>query len=196
MPADRLVEARDLLIGTTSDGERKYEIARPSYPVPNSLRHTFPCLHLKGCNFWFILTPSSDCYVDPPQPDHVERSRNGVPYASLVQFARAVLMQQLWPDISDFIDGMDLDVDWGVRNIGFDSLQKESVKFVERRNERLARHGCDGGLPVMNLEQVWRKKASPEAKEQRIEPMKKGRYFTRWRRFKHPEDPRTKDRPV
>jgi hypothetical protein len=46
------------------------------------------------------------------------------------------------------------------------------------------------------MEQLWSKSASKEAKERRIEPMKQGRYFTRWRRIRSPEDPRTKDRPV
>lgn len=40
-----------------------------------------------SCNFWFILVPSSDCFVDLSKANHVERSQNRVPYASMVQFA-------------------------------------------------------------------------------------------------------------
>lgn len=196
VPDDKLEAARQLVLSAETNGESKYEVARPPYPVPGSLRHTFPCFRLKGYNFWFILTPSWDCFVDPSHPDHVERSKNGVPYASLVQFARSVLVQKLWADISDFIDGMDLDVEWGELNIGFDSLQKESEEFARLRDERLKNHKCDGGFSPHDMGRIWREEASSEAKERRIEPMKKGRYLTRWRRIKSPEDPRTKDRPV
>jgi hypothetical protein len=127
----------------------------------------------------------------------VEKSRSGVPYASLVQFARSLLMQQLTADIADFIDGMDLTVDWGAQNIGFEALQEERAKFIESRNERAIvdadRHGW---LSPQDMERSWVEWASKEAKEKRIEPMKQGRYFTRWRRIRSPEDPRTKDRPV
>lgn len=127
----------------------------------------------------------------------MEKSRNGVPYASLVQFARSLLLQQMAADISDFIDGMDLTVDWGTQNIGFEALQKDSAGFIERRNEHATvDSGRYGFLSSQPLEQLWNEMASKEAKERRIEPMKQGRYFTRWRRIKSPEDPRTKDRPV
>lgn len=91
---------------------------------------------------------------------------------------------------------MDLDIEWGERNIGFDTLQDESVKFAKLRDTRLNSHNCGSGFSPQVMERIWRERASSEAKERRIEPMKKGRYFTRWRRIKSPEDPRTKDRPV
>ncbi|KAL2017937.1 hypothetical protein VTK56DRAFT_1529 [Thermocarpiscus australiensis] len=115
VPDDKLEAACQLLLRAERNGDTKYEVAKPPYPVPGSLRHTFPCFRLKGYNFWFILVPSSDCFVDPSRADHVERSKNGVPYASLVQFARSLLVQKLWADISDFIDGMDLTIEWGER---------------------------------------------------------------------------------
>lgn len=195
IPDDKLEAARHLLL--SADDSAKYEVAKPPPPIPSSRRHTFPCFRLKGYNFWFILVPSSDCFVDPSVADHVERSRNGVPYASLVQFARSLLLQQLIADIADLIDGMDLDIDWGVQNISFETLQEESVKFNELRNQRVTADGDGYGMRSPQvMEQLWSKRASKEAKEKRIEPMKQGRYFTRWRRIKSPEDPRTKDRPV
>jgi hypothetical protein len=165
--------------------------------VPWSLRHAFPCFRLRDYNFWFILLPSSDCFVDPSNPDHVERSRNGVPYASIVQFARSLLLQDMVADIADFVDGMDLDVEWGEKNIGFAALQEASGDFIECRNRRVQASGEDYGyLSPQVLKPVWDEKSSKEAKAKRIEPLKQGRYFTRWRRIKSPEDPRTKDRPV
>jgi hypothetical protein len=105
-------------------------------------------------------------------------------------------VQHLLADVCDFIDGMDLEIEWGERNIGFETLQEESVKFAELRDERLKSSGCGRGFSPQDMERIWRENASSEAKERRIEPMKKGRYFTRWRRIKYPQDPRTKDRPV
>ncbi|EAQ84259.1 hypothetical protein CHGG_10663 [Chaetomium globosum CBS 148.51] len=195
IPDDKLEEACHVLLSTA--GGDKYEVAQGPHPVPWSRRHTFTCFRLKGYNFWFILVPSSDCFVDPSTASHVEKSRNGVPYASLVQFSRSLLLQQMVADISDFIDGMDLTVDWGTQNIGFEALQKDSACFIERRNEHATvDSGRYGFLSSQSLEQLWNEMASKEAKERRIEPMKQGRYFTRWRRIKSPEDPRTKDRPV
>jgi hypothetical protein len=102
----------------------------------------------------------------------------------------------LWADIADLVDGMDLDIEWGMRNIGFDTLQAQSIEFVEHQNRLLTSHGEAGGLSIQDMEKIWRESASKDAKERRIEPMKQGRYFTRWRNIKYPEDPRTKDRPV
>jgi hypothetical protein len=165
--------------------------------VPWSLRHTFPCIRLQGYNFWFILVPSSDCFIDPSNPHHVERSRNGVPYASITQFARSLLLQNMVADIADFVDGMDLDVEWGEKNIGFTALQEASGEFIECRNHRAQASGEDYGyLSPQDLKKLWDERATKEAKAMRIEPLKQGRYFTRWRRIKSPEDPRTKDRPV
>ncbi|KAK4152574.1 hypothetical protein C8A00DRAFT_16113 [Chaetomidium leptoderma] len=191
VPDGRLEEARLAFLESA-----KYTAAPPPPPVPKSLRHTFPCFRLEGIMFYFILVPSSDSFVDPTLPNTVERSRNGVPYASLAQFARSLLVQQLWADVADLIDGMNLDTDWGFHDINLETLQQESRMFAELRNGHLKSHGCEGALYPQDMERIWRQLASNEAKEQRIEPLKKGRYFTRWRSIKFPEDPRTKDRPV
>ncbi|KAK4245074.1 hypothetical protein C7999DRAFT_16707 [Corynascus novoguineensis] len=195
IPDEKIEEAKTLLL--SPNDSTKYEAATPPPPVPWSRRHMFPCLRLKGFNFWFILVPSSDCLVDPSVPDHVERSRSGVPYASLVQFARSLLVQQLRHDVADLVDGMNLDVDWGMQHVDFDALQKESAKFIDLRNRRVKEAGDGHGFcSPKNMERLWRDLANEEAKERRIEPMKKSRYLTRWQRIKDPRDPREKDRPV
>lgn len=164
--------------------------------MPWSLRHTFHCLRLRDCNFWLILVPASDCFVDPANPDHVERSRNGVPYASITQFARSLLLPNLTADLEDFVDGMDLTVEWGDEYLDFTALQEASTKFIETRNRRVRASGDDHGyLTPRDLKSVWNEIATKEAKEMRIEPLKQGRYSTRWRRINSP-DPRTRDRPV
>jgi len=201
IPDDKLEAARSLLLA--GNAHARYEAARPPPPVPWSRRHALPCLRRKGYNFWFILWLSSYCFVDPSRAEHVDKSMNGVPYASLVQFARSLLLQQLTPDIADFIDGMDLTADWGAQNIGFETLQEESVKFIESRNQLVenddqgqSKNSHCGWLSPRSMDSLWNESASQEAKDRRIEPMKKGRYFTRWRRIRSPGDPRTKDRPV
>ncbi|KAK4100773.1 hypothetical protein N658DRAFT_507453 [Parathielavia hyrcaniae] len=186
VPDDKLATACQLLLDAQHDGNEKYKIDKPPPPVPPSVRHTFPSFRRKCYNFWFILTPSSDCFVDPSLEAHVERSKNGVPYASLIQFARSLLIQQRGSDRADFIDGMNLDIEWG----------QASDEFVKLKNHRLKDDGYSGGLSPQPLEDRWREIASSEAKQRRIEPLKQGRYFTRWRIIKSPKDPRTKDRPV
>ncbi len=198
IPDNKLEAACRLFLDSAGDGA-KYKTAKPPPPVPWDRRHACPCFQLIGYNFWFILVPSSDCLVDPSDADHVERSKNGVPYVSLVQFARSLLVQGLTPDLSDFIDGMDLTIEWGAEHIGFKALQEENTRFVALRNQRVNdSSGGDYGYISTSqpLEQLWNNMASKEAKERRIEPMKHGRYYTRWRRIKSPEDPRTRDRPV
>ncbi|KAK4235158.1 hypothetical protein C8A03DRAFT_46646 [Achaetomium macrosporum] len=196
VPDDQLEAAAGTLL---SDGDgAKYEVAKPPPPVPGSLRHTFRCFQLRGYNFWFLLVPSSDCFVDPSVPEHIESSRNLVPYASLVQFARSLLVQQLTADLADLVDGMDLDVEWGEQHIGFKTLQEASANFIGLRNRRVSASGGDdyGRLSPKGMEALWREIASKEEKAKRIEPMKQGRYFTRWRSYKYPQDPRIRDRPV
>ena len=71
-----------------------------------------------------------------------------------------------------------------MQNVGFETLQEESAKFIEARNQRAKAYGDGHGvISPQAMEQLWREAAGKDAKQRRIEPMKQGRYFTRWRRF-------------
>lgn len=169
----------------------RFEPARPPPRIFQSRRHLFPIFQMKDVGFWFILNPSSDCFIDP-RPEFCELSKMGIPYPRMPQFARALLVQQNTCDLVDFIDGMNLDVAWAEENIDFEQLQVEGMQYAERQNALLARDKLGQLKTTRDFAAEWRGIA--ESKERRIEPMKKGRYLTCCRTVRNPGDPRLKDR--
>ncbi|KAK3328569.1 hypothetical protein B0T19DRAFT_401316 [Cercophora scortea] len=170
------------------DPKRIYEVAKPPPSIDGSLRHTYPCFHLQGFSFYFVLVPSSGSLIDPSSPEGIELTKKGVPYPKITPMARSLIIQGQWSDLCDLIDGVNLDVDWGLENFNFDELLAESVELAHKRNEVLARLGHQGRMHVQDLERRWRLEASDEAKEKRIDEIKKGRYVTKWRPKKSPQD--------
>ncbi|KAK3377514.1 hypothetical protein B0H63DRAFT_524802 [Podospora didyma] len=202
MDDEKEVETPDPIPDTETS--RKYEPATlASYPTPGSLRHTFPSFHLRGYVFYFTLIPSSDSFIDPTSWEHVEKSKTGVPYASLIPFARSLLVQREASDIAQLIDGMHLNIAWGRENLNLRDLKAESFKFDEGRAVKLRLHGCKVSFaPDKEVDEIWLKEAGDEARQKRMaggggggSGGKKGRFLTRWRAPKRePEDPRHKDR--
>lgn len=148
---------------------------------------------MKGVCFYFILIPASDYFIDPSL-DCCELSIKGIPYPKIHLFARSLLVLQYPSNLCDFIDGQDLDKEWGESNLDFDELQQKGLEFTRKQNDVLEQMG----LGSLNLDVDYRTMWNIEVdeKEKRIEPMKKGRYKTRWRRIKNDRDPRLKDRPM
>ncbi|KAK3686140.1 hypothetical protein B0T22DRAFT_492931 [Podospora appendiculata] len=132
------------------DCNRIYEVAKPPPVRAGSLRHIYPCFHLQGFSFYFILVPSSGCLIDHSSPEYIEK--------------------------------------WGLENFNFNELQAESVELANKQNEVLERLGHQGQMYVQDLGRRWRLEASDEAKEKRIDEVKKGRYVTKWRSKKSPRD--------
>ncbi|KAK3322714.1 hypothetical protein B0H66DRAFT_472935 [Apodospora peruviana] len=169
----------------------KYKHKDPPYPNPDSLRHTYATFKADddGDDFSFLLAPSSDCFCDP-RPEFCERSHTGVPYPQHVPFAKALLVKQNRADLADFIDAQDLSGEWGEENINFAELQAEGVEYATRMNAKFA---DDPQSPSRmhvgrDLRKDWM--SVVESKESRIEPLKQGRYITRWRMKSRPQDPR------
>ena len=109
-------------------------------------------------------------------------------------FARALLVMQFRPDLADFIDGMDLDEVWGEDNIDFDDLQVKGLEFSTALNAELQARCLVGQLNTdIDYRSEWNRIV--RNKDKRIEPLKKGRYKTRWRRIRNDTDPRERDRP-
>lgn len=142
--------------------------------------------------FFFILTPSSQWFIDP-RPEYCEMSKTGIPYPRMPQFARSLLLLQNGSDLADFVDGMDLDERWGEENINFDDLQLRGVEFTKAQNAEL--EAMDLGQFNINVDYRRKWNQVVDNKERRIEPIKKGRYKTTWRRIKNDIDPRQRDRP-
>ncbi|KAK7418609.1 hypothetical protein QQZ08_011193 [Neonectria magnoliae] len=105
------------------DSDRLYEPVKPPPPmqppppVPKSLRHMHPTFRLRGVSYYFILVPSSCCFIDP-EMENCDLSKMGIPYP------------KHGSNIVDFIDGMNLDEKWGEENINFDDLQAKGIEFA------------------------------------------------------------------
>ena len=108
------------------------------------------------------------------------------------QFSRSLLMLQRCSDLADFVDGMNLDEEWGEKNIDFDDLQAQGIEFNKVQNAELMARGLDEYNVNVDYRSQWND--AVRSKDGRISPMKKGRYKTRWRRIKKDIDPRQKDR--
>lgn len=175
------------------ENDARFEQAPPAPLLLQSLRHTRPTFILKGVYFVFILVPASDYFIDP-SPDCCELSIKGIPYPKIHLFARSLLVLQNESDLCDFIDGMDLDRDWGESNLDFDNLQHKGLEFTRKQNAVFENMGLGSLRLDVNYRSMWN--VEVDEKEKRIEPIKKGRYKTRWRRIKNDRDPRLRDRHI
>lgn len=110
------------------------------------------------------------------------------------QFARALLVSQNGADIDDFIDGMDLDDAWGEEHLDFDELQVTGLQTTQFWNDDLAIRGTGQFITTINYRKKWSK--SVANKNERIDPLMRGRSKTRWRRIKNDMDPRERKRQV
>jgi hypothetical protein len=89
---------------------------------------------------------------------------------------------------------MDLDKEWGESNLDFDDLQLKGLEFTREQNAVLEKKGLGYLKLGVDYRSMWNR--AVDEKEKRIEPMKKGRYKTRWRRIKNDIDPRLRDRHI
>lgn len=186
MPDEHLAAAADLF--------QKHDAAAarfaPAKPVPTldySLLHTRPTFVMAGVCFYFVLVPTSGCFVDPRRPDECERSKQDIPYPRMAPMARSVLVQQNERCImNDFIDGMDLDKAWAEAHVDFADLQVRGRAFTEEFNAALAAQGLRTLKLDVDYRSLWNR--AVDDKEKRIEPMKKGRYKSRWRQIKNDTD--------
>lgn len=190
VPDDQLNGACQLF--ETTPLNARFERVHPPDPMPLSLRHRFPTFKLKGIIFYFLLTTSSDCLCDP-RPEFCERSQMGIPYPQDIYFARSLLARQDGADLEDFVDAHNSSVEWGESNLDFPDLQAEGAKYAIRKNGQIT---SDGRFHVLlqvdrDFAAEWRRVV--EGKEGRIEPLKQGRYITRWRSKARPVDPRLPD---
>ena len=188
VPDEKLDSARIIF-----EDDIRFEQAPRAPPLFESLRHTRPTFILKGVNFVFILVPASDHFIDP-SPDCCELSREGIPYPKIHRFARSLLVLQHKSNLCDFVDGMDLDKEWGESNLDFDDLQLKGLEFTKEQNAVLEKKGLGYIKLGVDYRSMWNR--AVDEKEKRIEPMKKGRYKTRWRRIKNDMDPRLRDRHI
>ena len=92
-----------------------------------------------------------------------------------------LLIHTNWSDLDDFIDGTNVDVQWGLENLDFEALSKLQAQLGE-----IAERGGKV-LTAEELESRWRREASREEKDKRMGEEKKGRWVTRWVRVASPD---------
>ncbi|KAK3899743.1 hypothetical protein C8A05DRAFT_17864 [Staphylotrichum tortipilum] len=194
VPTDSIERAKGLLASTPLSD--KYELWHPVMPDVHSLAHTYPRFTLKGVNFFFILMPAFECRVDC-SPDQCERSPSGIPYPKLERLAQGLLDTQLYADLTDLVDGMDLDEAWGETHLQLDG--PPPIDYIREKNERIARAlpASMKGEALLALlserpraREVWLRVVS--TKQRRInDKMPRPRHLTRFRKIGSP-DPREK----
>jgi hypothetical protein len=169
--------------------------------MPNigSLAHTHPRFTLKGVNFFFILTPTFECRIDGA-PEQCERSIQEIPYPKLEQFAKGLLDTQQYADLSDLVDGMNLDEEWGEAHLQFD--QPAPIDYIQKKNEMILESlpGRPSALLALlsekpNPREIWRHIVRTKGK--RISDELPGhRYVTRFRKVGSRDPRENKDRVV
>lgn len=175
------------------ENDARFEQAPPTPLRYQSFLHLRPTFIFEGVDLVFILVPASDYFIEP-SPACCELSNKGIPYPKMREFARSLVVLQNRSDLGDFIDGMNLDKEWGEANVDFDDLQLKGLESTREWNAEFEKRGLGYLRPDVNYRNMWN--TVVDEKERRIEPMKKGRYKTRWRRIKNDMDPRLKDRPM
>jgi hypothetical protein len=177
----------------------KYELWHPVMPNIGSLAHTHPRFTLKGVNFFFILTPTFECRIDCA-PEQCERSIRGIPYPKLEQFAKGLLDTQQYADLSDLVDGMNLDEAWGEAHLQFD--QPAPIDYIRKKNKMILESLPGRPSAVLAL---LSEKPNPRESWQHIvrtkgkrinDELPGGRYVTRFRKVGSRDPTENKDRVV
>lgn len=171
-----------------------YKKATPPPPVPNSLRSVCPTFKLQDVSLYILLMPSAWTFIDPRPETNLEYSRSGLPYPKMPQFARSLLALNNGADTCDFVDGMDLDEQWGEENLDFEELQVSGIQFRHNLSRELETHTGYGVMTDVDFRDVWNHIV--QTKPKRIEPLKQGRYKTCWRLIKNDMDPRDWNRLI
>ncbi|RMD41616.1 hypothetical protein DV735_g3528, partial [Chaetothyriales sp. CBS 134920] len=195
VPADKFETATRIF--TTPPYSEQYERLPPQTINPRSLHHVFPLLRLKGNTTSFYLIPADDCHIDCV-PANLEYSKMGLPYPKLEVLAQALLDTVDRVGITDLVDGMDLDSEWGETHLKLDGTL--DVAWAEQKNARLkASEPPDMELFGIGTEEpcpvrpVWEEAVRNKKQRIGIELGPKELYATRFRGVDW-GDPRLEDR--
>ncbi|KAK3899652.1 hypothetical protein C8A05DRAFT_17938 [Staphylotrichum tortipilum] len=199
VPTASFDAAKTLL--TRAPLSQKYDLWHHTTPTLGSLAHTYPHFTLKGINFYFILTPSSDCNI-ACEPAQFDRSPRGVPYPRLELFAQSLLDTQQYADLADLVDGMDLEESWGEQHLRF-KVTPLLVEYIRGKNERItASYEGIGINPVParlsetpKLRERWRRIVGTKARRINDE-LPRERHLTRFRKVGSPDPREITDREV
>jgi len=100
--------------------EEEYVSFRPSaMKALEGMHHLYPRFKCVGLALFFVLTTSQECHV-LCSPENFERSSTGMPYPKLSVYAQTLLDTYNRVDLDDLVDGMNLSIDWGEKNLNLE----------------------------------------------------------------------------
>ena len=159
-----------------------------------SLHHTFPLLKLKGFSVQFYLVPADDCHFDCV-PSKIEHRSMGIPYPKLDIFAQSLLDILDFVALTDLVDGMDLDSEWGSQHLNLSGTH--DTAWAKQKNEKMkastpGRDFWELKEEPWNVREIWEDIVSTKHQRIRLE-LAEGFYATCFRRNGQ-EDPRLMER--
>lgn len=179
----------------------RFEPGSRILPQLKSLLHTYPHFKQKGVRFSFYIMPASEYFVTELDKTMIEHGRNKVPYASLEAFAQSLVDTQRWAELTQLIDGMDLNEDWGPAHLDLGAPSQTLSEYVVEKNKKIMSSCADfpgtrPGVATLTEKPVDRMKKWQTivgGKKNRIGlPLTKDRYATQFRQIGS-QDPRLRE---
>jgi len=192
VPTDQLEKATSILCS-----RQEYEPFRPStMKALYGMHHLYPRFKFVGLALFCVLTTSQECHVSC-SPENFERSSTGLPYPKLTVYAQSLLDTNNRVDLDDLVDGMNLSIEWGEKNLnleGSTDVEWGNWKWDTLRNAGTPELGMPFDITVPgSRREIWALTASTEQKIKRQGWKLKDGYPTRfWREGQ--KDPRLQTR--
>lgn len=164
IPTEHVETACQLICERPDDYE---PFRHPDTQRVGSLDHFFPRFKIRNHGVFFTFMSAQALNI-PCAPENIEFSQNGIPYPKLHIYAQSLIDTYNMVDLVDLIDGMDLNFEWGQRNLNLEGsidvvwgLWIADFKSKEEGTTvQMARWCTD---PPSRLK-IWSKTASPERK--------------------------------
>jgi hypothetical protein len=161
--------------------------------IPQSLKHTYNHFEWPKSDLHLYILPAEDAHI-VCTAENFERSHQGLPYPKLSVFAQSLLETQQDHNLSDLIDGMDLDVIWGEKNLDLEG--NTDVAWAVQQNQKIMASVDLGESQFLlkmhdmpqNKRETWNSLVA--GKEARIGPELSKQYFSTRFRARQSQDPR------
>lgn len=154
---------------------------------PFTIDHIYPRFKFVGIRLFFKIMPDLEYYFTCI-PSNIEYSPfSHLPFPTASALAQALLDGYRLGDLEDFIDGLDLDEDWGEQNLDLDSYTDSA-----RIKDAAEREGVEDVLLCdrQMKREIWSRHVVAKQKRMGVK-YPTHLYATRFRRFGS-QDPREK----
>jgi hypothetical protein len=133
----------------------------------DGMHHLYPRFKCVGLALFFVLTTSQECHL-PCFPENFERSSTGIPYPKLSVYAQSLLDTYNLVDLDDLVDGMNLSIEWGDKNLNLEG--STDVEWGKWKWDTLQNAGTPESRPPYQItipnsrREIWIETASAEQK--------------------------------